>query len=95
MGQPIPTWSKLVSNRPAEYRPVRGEERFTAPQFLASEQVEFAVHWSSDLATLNPKDRVIYPAASSAPGSVYEIMGVLEIGRREGLRIMTARRAEV
>lgn len=97
-GQPIETWAKLVSNRPAEYRPMRGDERFTAQQFVATEQVEFLVHWTSDLATLNPRDRVVYPATTETPPphqSVYEIMGVLELGRREGLRILTARRPEV
>lgn len=96
LGQPIETWAKLASNLPAALTPVAGEERFAAEQFVASEQVEFRVRWSSSLATLNPRDRVIYPPTTSAPAaaSIYDIMGVLEVGRREALRIMTARRAE-
>lgn len=100
-GQPIETWAKLVLNKPAAYKPISGVERYTGEQFAASEQIEFTVRWSADLATLNPRDRVIYPAGS-VEGSppvppeecIYDIMAAPEIGRREGIRIMTVRRSE-
>lgn len=102
-GEPVETWSNIVTRRAASYAPVRGEERFSAPQFNAKEQVEFRVRWSRALAGLNPKDRLIYPALVDGlsppdeitPDRVFDIMAVHEIGRREGLRIMTVRRADV
>lgn len=86
--------------------PVRGEERFDAPQYIASEQVEFRVRYAEVLAALTPLDRVIYPAfttdeigASPVPDvmtrRIYDVLAVHEIGRREGLQIITARRADV
>lgn len=86
--------------------PVRGEERFDAPQYIASEQVEFRVRYAEVLVDLTPLDRVIYPAftadeigASPVPDvttrRIYDVLAVHEIGRREGLQIITARRADV
>ena len=95
-GEPIGVWARIGKVRWARYRPITGDERFGGDQFIASEQVEFTVRWANDLADLNPKDRVVYPAVTGTPEAqtIYDIMAVHEMGRREGLRIMTARRAE-
>lgn len=99
-GQPIENWVSL-GNRFASQRPLRAAERFTAPQYAAKEQVQFEIRYATDAADLTPLDRIVYPpiaAGSPEPAiperHVYDIMGVLEIGRREGLRILTARRAD-
>lgn len=102
-GHPVDSWSTLGTlRRPASMVPIRGEERFSAPQYVAREQVEFRVQYAAVLADLTPLDRIIYPAfESDSPLTdpetrrVYDIMAVHEIGRREGLQIMTARRADV
>lgn len=101
-GDPVKTWTKIAQRRSAGYRPLSGNERFTADQFIASQQVEFLVRYSTLLSQLNPLDRVIYPAqALGSPVSVpdeydiYDIMDVQEVGRREGLRILAARRSEI
>lgn len=93
-GEPIPSWAQIGRVRWARYRPLSGQERFAADQFIAQEQVEFTIRWSTDLEDLNPKDRIVYPAEGSANSTIYDIMAVHEIGRREGWRILTARRAE-
>jgi SPP1 family predicted phage head-tail adaptor len=97
-GQPIPSWSQVGKVRWANYRPIRGTERFVSEQFLAREQVEFQVRWTTDLADLSPMDRVVYPvpAVGETPtdSETYEIMAVHEFGRRVFLRILTARRSE-
>jgi SPP1 family predicted phage head-tail adaptor len=94
-GQPIPAWSRTGRKRWARYRPMHGTEMFASDQFIGRQQIEFLVRWSSDLADLNTKDRVVYPAVSSpSDNEIYDIMGVHEDGRREGLRILTARRSE-
>ena len=99
-GSPVETWSAISHRRPASRSPIGGEERFQAQQFVAREQVEFRVRCGSSIAGLSPLDRVIYPSPldpnEQAPPehSIYDIMAVHEIGRREGFRIMCARRAE-
>lgn len=105
-GHPVESWATIGDpRRPASMRPVRGEERFTAPQYIASEQIEFRVRYADTVAALTPLDRIIYPAFTSAetdspPATIetrriHDVMAVHEIGRREGLLIMTARRADV
>lgn len=98
-GQDIETWEKLVSARPAAMYPIRGDERFTAAQFIANQQVDFRIRWSPAVADVNPLDRVIYPTREvSSPDmfgtDVYDIMEVIEEGRRQYLKIRTSRRAE-
>ncbi len=99
-GAPIETWSAISHRRPASGTPIGGEERFQAQQFVAREQVEFRVRHGTSVSGLSPLDRVIYPAPADpdeqAPPehSIYDIMEVHEIGRREGFRILAARRAE-
>lgn len=95
VGQPIPTWERIGTTRWAMKRPVGGTERFSADQFIAREQVEFTVRWAEDLASLSPLDRIVYPAVSEPTNAqIFELMAVHDLGRKEGLRIMTARRSE-
>jgi head-tail adaptor len=97
-GEPIESWQTVGTTRWAYRFPVSGTERFTAEQFAALEQVEFRLRWSDDIADLQPQDRIIEPAsdAGAPPArSTYDIIGVHEIGRREGLRVLTTRRVDV
>lgn len=94
-GQPIPTWSRLGLTRWARVSPVSGNERFTSQQFIARQQTEFTVRWAEDLATVNPLDRVVYPVTDTPTDSeIYDVMAVHEIGYKDALRLVTARRAE-
>jgi head-tail adaptor len=100
-GAPIETWSNLAARRWASVSPVSGDERFQQPQLLARQQTEFLVRWSQVVADLSPLDRVIYPpvADTSPPTeipttSIYDVLEVHEIGRREGLKIIAVRRAD-
>lgn len=99
-GEPVETWTTLA-RRAASMRPVRGDERFAAPQIGAQEQIEFRVRYSTDMAALSPQDRVIYPALAvenpetPAERQIHDIVAVHEIGRREGLQIITTRRPDV
>lgn len=94
-GQPIPTWTRIGLTRWSSVAPVQGSESFVSDQFVARQQTEFVVRYSSDLASLSPLDRVIYPVTTTpADSEIYDIVAVHEIGRRQGLRIVTARRSE-
>lgn len=104
-GDPVDTWTNVVLRRSASMWPFKSAEGFSAPEETAFEQVEFRVRYSSDVADLTPKDRIIYPALTEAeaadsghviPGrSIYDVLGVLEINRREGLKIITHRRPDL
>jgi SPP1 family predicted phage head-tail adaptor len=101
-GQENETWSDLAARRWASVQPVSGDERFSAPQYFARQQVEFVVRWSSAVADLRPTDRIVYPSIpeSSPPpaqipnSTIYDVLAVHEVGRREGLRIIAVRRAD-
>lgn len=101
-GEPQESWSDIVTRRPASLAPVRADERFAGPQIGATEQVEFRIRYSQDVADLSPLDRIIYPALSadspdesSTGNRRYDILAVHEIGRREGLQIIAFRRPDV
>jgi head-tail adaptor len=89
-----------VSRRPASIAPVQGDERSSAAQWIAKEQVEFRIRWSLSVADVSPLDRIVYPAQSAdspdlpVARSIFDIMAVHEIGRREGLQILAARSAD-
>ena len=94
-GDPIPVWSRIGHARWARRSPVAGDERFTADQFIAREQVQWTVRWAEEIADLSPGDRVVYPTTATPTDSeIYDIMAVHEMGWRVALNIITARRSE-
>jgi head-tail adaptor len=104
-GEPIESWSNLAVRRSASMWPFRATEGFATPEITSYEQVEFRVRYSADVAALSPQDRVIHPALTEAQAadsgyviperSIHDVLGVLEINRREGLKIITKRRPDV
>lgn len=94
-GQPIEAWSRIGLTRWAARFPVSGTERFNSDQVIAREQDEFQVRWTADLADVSSLDRIVYPVTvSPTDDEIFDILAVHEIGWREGLRIITARRSE-
>jgi len=96
----VESWSTLSLRRSASYRALKGDERFQGPQVVSSEQVEFRIRYSSDVADLTPQDQIVFPALESGDpepvGSrIYDILAVHQVGRREGLQIIAARRPDV
>lgn len=96
IGEPIEVWSTLAT-RWAAVSPTAGTEQNASDQWVAREQTDFLIRWSSDIADLSPLDRVICPASDAslspvASRSVYDIMAVHELGRNESLRVRAARR---
>ncbi len=90
-----PAWERIGRVRWARRAQLAGQERYTAQQFLAREQVTFTVRWAEDLEGLSPKDRIVYPVVDDpADNQIYDVLAVHELGYREGLVIETARRAE-
>lgn len=104
-GEPVEAWANLAVRRSASMWPYKGAESFSAPETTAYEQIEFRVRYSADVAALSPKDRIIYPALTEAQAadagyaiparSIHDVLAVLEINRREGLKIITQRRPDL
>lgn len=95
-GTPVETWSTLAT-RWASVKPVAGDERNAAEQWIASEQTQFTVRWSNDISNVSPLDEVIFPAADASNSpvpsrSIYDVMAVHEPERHVYLTIMAARR---
>jgi hypothetical protein len=104
-GEPVEAWANLALRRSASMWPFKATEAFSEPETTAYEQIEFRVRYSSDVASLSPQDQVVYPALTEEQAaddeysiperSIHDILGVLEIGRREGLRLITRRRPDL
>lgn len=71
----------LMENVPAEVKPAPGNEKYINAENAATAPTIFRVPWSPDYEDLNPKDVVRYG------GRDYNIVSVVEIGRREALEI--------
>jgi len=76
-GEPIEAWSDIATVW-ASVAPKSATERFESDQEHAQAQTEFRVRWR---AGIDAADRITYN------GQVYDITGVIELGRREGLLI--------
>ena len=82
-GEPIETWMDLATVW-AEHLPAGGVERYAATQMVAEADTRWRIRYR---AYLTPIDRLSYA------GRTYEVTGVVEIGRREGLEIYSKARA--
>lgn len=85
--EPVKAWAPLAT-RWAAYEPLSDGEKFRAGEVAANASARFRIRWSASVSDLNPKDRLMFE------GVVHEITGVKEIGRREGIEITTAARAD-
>ncbi len=82
-----PTWAELATVW-ASRRDVSDAERFASGEVSAQITTRFRIRWSSVVAGIDPRDRLI------CEGRTYDIAAVKEIGRREGLEITAAARAD-
>lgn len=86
-GQEIETWSTLATVWGSRRR-ASARETLAAAEVAAAVTDVFEIRYDSAWSDLNPKDRL------SEGGKTYNIIEVAEIGRREGLRIAAAARAD-
>lgn len=86
-GQEVARWAPVATVW-ASWRRASARETLAAAEVSAEVTDVFEIRWSNLVAELDPKDRVIYD------GRTYDIAAVTEIGRREGLRIAAAARAD-
>lgn len=76
-GEPEESWSTFATVW-ANVRPVRGNEQFASDQRRAERQSIFRIRY---LSGLTEKMRISHDSA------YYDIEGIIEIGRREGMEI--------
>lgn len=86
-GEEIAVWG-LLAGVWAGKRDVSDRERIASAEVAAEITTRFVIRWSPDVADVNPKDRIVFD------GRIFDISGVKEIGRREGLEVSAAARAE-
>lgn len=86
-GEPVDEWDALATVW-ANVTPVSDGERVRAGETLSSKLSRFIIRWSSTVSTVDPKDRINYD------GSVWDIQGVKEIGRREMIELTASARGE-
>lgn len=74
-------WAELVTVW-AQRMPQRATEAWKASGTAAELETAWRIRWSSGVADVSPRDRIVFDGQEMA------ILGVAEIGRREGLEIV-------
>lgn len=86
-GEAAIVWT-LAGYRWASAKPVSDGERMNNGQPLATQMYRFQILWDTAMADMDPTWRVTHD------GRVYDVTGVKEIGRREGIEITATARAD-
>ena len=87
-GERAETWTTLATVwAEVNYRG-SGSESIQSDQVYAVQPVHFILRYSSTVSDVRPSDRVSYN------GQLYQIEAVQEIGREEGLRLVTTSTGE-
>jgi len=87
LNESIPTWISLGTVW-AMKTDVSDGERMRAAETSAQITTRFLIRWSVAMSAINPKDRVVFNDRT------YDIFFVKEVGRREGIEISAAARAD-
>lgn len=84
---PVDSWATLATVW-ASKRDASDVERLRAAEVGGALTTRFEIRWSTDVADLGTDDRLIFD------GRTYNIEGVREIGRHDGLEINATARQE-
>ena len=88
MNEPVLMWAQLARVS-ASYEPIRDGEKFRAGETAAGLSARFVIRYSSQVADVDPKDRVIFG------GNTYAILGVKEShGRCVGIELTCGARGD-
>ena len=82
------TWTDYGDAVWASKADISDGERWRAGEVSAQVTTRFRVRWNGTTSAITPKDRL------ACEGREYDITGIKEIGRREGLEITAAARAD-
>ena len=84
---PLETWT-IIATVWASKRDVTDVERLRADEVGSALTTRFEIRWASEVSDLGADDRLIFD------GRTYNIEGVREIGRHDGLEINATARQE-
>jgi SPP1 family predicted phage head-tail adaptor len=88
LGQPIETWTNVATVW-AERESQSATKRFAAQQRFAEVDIVWRIRWYPWAPDVRPDThRVVYQ------GRPFNVLGAVELGRKEGLHIATKARAE-
>jgi len=87
LNEPVETWVKLTTVW-AKKTDVSDRERISAAEVSAEITTRFLIRWSNRVSQVSPKDRILFD------GKIYDIFSVKEVGRREGIEISAAAKAD-
>lgn len=87
LNESVPSWLSLGKVW-AKKTDVSDGERMRSAETAAQITTRFLIRWSIAMSEVTPKDRVVFD------GKTYDIFFVKEIGRREGIEISAAARAD-
>jgi len=92
-GEEVDTWAPVIATGDHAVwmgkRDVRAGERFAAQQTVAEIDTVFTARWAPGFDEIQPDThRLVYR------GRVYNVQGVTELGRRDGIEIACAARGE-
>lgn len=88
LNNPVEGWTTLATVWASKHD-VSDTERLRAAEVGSNLTTRFVIRHSSTVADLNTKDRL------TCEGLVYNIVGVKELGRREGIEITAAARSDL
>lgn len=84
----VETWPPFLTKLSAKWRPATAREQLAQQEVGADVDDIFEIRWSTQAATINPKDRLIFGERD------YNIVEVTEIGRRNRIRIKAIARSD-
>lgn len=87
-GQEIEEWTPLLTAWMGK-RDIRADERFAGAQVVAEIDAVFVSRWWRAMAEVRPDTHRL-----SYDGRIWNIVGIREIGRHEGLEFAACARAE-
>ena len=90
LGETVETWADVATvwASKVDKATAEADARGSGEARAATITTHFAVRWSATTATVSALDRVV------CAGRDFDVHGVREIGRREGLEIIAMARAE-
>ena len=88
LNNPVETWGDYATVW-AKYEPVSDGEKFRAGERASEIGARFMIRYSSQVADVSPKDRILFG------GREFAITRVKEIGRRVGLEITVVGRDDI
>lgn len=84
-GEKVPVWSTYATVWAQITRKPTASERLSSEQMISFNNVEFIIRNASNVSEVSPGHRILYN------GKPHNILGVHELGRSEGFRIITER----